>query len=204
METQTRKRWIAAAALAGMLALAACGGTTAGTTTQATSAPAAVATSAPAAAAAATSAPATADAPTAAAAATPAATASTAAAAAKLNLNDVTSEQLLATIPGFGSRMVREFMEYRPYESIVQFRREIGKYVDEAQVAEYEKYVYVPVDVDAADAATLQQLPGVDAAAAEKLIAARPYGSNQAFLAKLAELAPSADTTQAAAYLAPK
>jgi len=60
----------------------------------------------------------------------------------------------------FGNRMVREFLEYRPYISIQQFRREIGKYVEEAQVAEYEQYVYVPVNVNESDAATLQQLPG--------------------------------------------
>ena len=72
--------------------------------------------------------------------------------------------------------MVREFLEYRPYVSIQQFRQEIGKYVDEAQVAAYEQYVYVPVNVDEADAKTLQQLPGVDEAVAAELIAARPYG----------------------------
>src|SRR5262245_5587366 len=70
----------------------------------------------------------------------------------KLNLNIVTADELLNTIPGFGNRMVREFQEYRPYTSIEQFRREIGKYVDDAQITEYEKYVYVPISVNTADA----------------------------------------------------
>jgi radical SAM superfamily enzyme with C-terminal helix-hairpin-helix motif len=117
-------------------------------------------------------------------------------------LNTVTEDQLMSTIPGFSGRMVREFMEYRPYISIQQFRKEIGKYVDADQVAMYEQYVFVPIDVDQADAATLQQLPGVDAAIADQLIAGRPYGSSQAFLAKLAGLVPAADAQQAAAYLA--
>lgn len=69
--------------------------------------------------------------------------------------------------------------------SILQFRREIGKYVDTAQVADYEKYVFVPVDVNAADADTLKQLPGVDDAIAGDLIAARPYATNDAFLTAL-------------------
>ena len=120
----------------------------------------------------------------------------------KLNLNTVAEDQLMSTIPGFSSRMVREFMEYRPYISIQQFRKEIGKYVDADQVAMYEQYVYVPIDVDQTDAATLQQLPGVDAAIADQLIAGRPYGSSQAFLAKLAGLVSAADAQQAAAYLA--
>lgn len=120
---------------------------------------------------------------------------------AKLNLNTVTEAELLSTIPGFGNRMVREFMEYRPYVSIQQFRREIGKYVDEAQVSEYEKYVYVPVNVNEADADTLMQIPGVDATAADALIAARPYADNGAFLDKLTEVAPGADRTGAESYL---
>jgi DNA uptake protein ComE-like DNA-binding protein len=130
----------------------------------------------------------------------PGATAATA--TAKLNLNTLTEDQLLSTIPNFSTRMVREFMEYRPYISIQQFRKEIGKYVSAEQVATYEQYVYVPIDVDQADAATLQQLPGVDASIADQLIAGRPYGSSQAFLAKLAGLVSAADAQQATAYLA--
>ena len=130
----------------------------------------------------------------------PGATAATA--TAKLNLNTVTEDQLVSTIPNFSTRMVREFMEYRPYISIQQFRKEIGKYVSAEQVSTYEQYVYVPIDVDQTDTATLQQLPGVDATIAEQLIAGRPYGSSQAFLAKLAGLVSAADAQQAAAYLA--
>lgn len=119
----------------------------------------------------------------------------------KINLNQMTNEQLLATIPNFGSRMVREFFEYQPYVSIQQFRREIGKYVDDAQVAAYETYVYVPVSVDDSDAETLKQIPGVDDSLAAALMAARPFGSNDAFLAKLTELAPAIDPGIAASYL---
>jgi len=37
--------------------------------------------------------------------------------------------------------MLREFKEYRPYTSIEQFRREIGKYVNAKEVARLERYV---------------------------------------------------------------
>lgn len=120
----------------------------------------------------------------------------------KLNLNEATGDDYLDAIPGFGSRMVREFLEYRPYISIVQFRREIGKYVDDAQIAEYEKYVYAPVNVDESDAETLKQLPGVDDAIAAELSVGRPYGSNEAFLTKLAEFVSAAQVAEAQAYLA--
>lgn len=120
----------------------------------------------------------------------------------RLNLNTATGEDYLAAIPDFSSRMVREFLEYRPYISIQQFRREIGKYVDDAQVAFYEQYVYVPIAVDEADAETLKQIPGVDDATAADLIAGRPYGSNDAFLAALAGRLPANEVAVAAAYLA--
>jgi radical SAM superfamily enzyme with C-terminal helix-hairpin-helix motif len=97
--------------------------------------------------------------------------------------------------------MVREFMEYRPYASIRQFRREIGKYVSAGQVAEYEKYVYVPISVNESDEATLEQIPGLDEKEAAALIAGRPYTSNDVFIAKLAQYVSQAQLAVAKAYL---
>lgn len=125
-----------------------------------------------------------------------------AATCAKLNLNDLTEDELMATIPNFSNRMVREFFEYRPYISIQQFRREIGKYVDDTQVAEYEQYVYVPVDPNESDADTLMQLPGVDETIAETLIGARPYASTDAFLEALAGYVSAEQVAVAECYLA--
>ena len=119
----------------------------------------------------------------------------------KLNLNTVTEAELMATIPGFSARMVREFHEYRPYVSIQQFRQEIGKYVDESQIAEYEKYVYVPVDANDSDAETLKQIPGIDDAVAAKLVAGRPYSSSEAFLGALAAQVSDEQLAGAACYL---
>ncbi len=119
----------------------------------------------------------------------------------KLNLNTATANDFFTTIPGFGNNMVREFLEYRPYASILQFRREIGKYVNTQQVAEYEKYVFVPIAFNESDAATLQQIPGLDAAGANALIAARPYASADAFLTKLAQYVSSDQVAIAKSYL---
>ncbi len=120
---------------------------------------------------------------------------------ARLNLNTVTGDELLTTIPGFSNRMVREFQEYRPYVSIQQFRREIGKYVGDAQVAEYENYVYVPIAINGSDSDTLQQIPGLDAIEAETLIASRPYASTDEFIAKLNGLVSGAELEIAKTYL---
>ena len=57
-----------------------------------------------------------------------------------IKLNDAKRSDILL-IPGVGGRMAHEFEEYRPYSNIEQFRREIGKYVDEAEVARLEQYV---------------------------------------------------------------
>jgi DNA uptake protein ComE-like DNA-binding protein len=69
-------------------------------------------------------------------------TASSTGAITKIDLNTATDAQILA-IPGVGQRMLREFKEYRPYTSMDQFRREIGKYVDKAEVARLEQYVTI-------------------------------------------------------------
>lgn len=118
-----------------------------------------------------------------------------------LNLNSASGDDFL-TIPGMNSRMVREFNEYRPYISILQFRREIGKYVSEDVVAGYEEYVYVPVEFNASDAATLMQIDGLEQAIADALIAARPFADVEAFLTALTELAPNVDVTYASHFLA--
>jgi DNA uptake protein ComE-like DNA-binding protein len=59
-----------------------------------------------------------------------------------VNLNTASDADIL-TIPGMGQRMLGEFKEYRPYKAMAQFRREIGKYVDDKEVARLERYVTI-------------------------------------------------------------
>ena len=59
-----------------------------------------------------------------------------------IDLNTAKGEEILL-IPGVGPRMRHEFEEYRPYKNIETFRREIGKYVDKAEVARLEQYVTI-------------------------------------------------------------
>ncbi|HYO63292.1 MAG TPA: hypothetical protein VER08_06520 [Pyrinomonadaceae bacterium] len=122
----------------------------------------------------------------------------------KLNLNTATEQEFLAAVPNLGNRMAHEFEEYRPYRSIQQFRREMAKYVDAAKIAEYERYVFVPINVNESDAATLQQIPGLDAGEADALIKGRPYADNEAFLAKLRASVSEEDLGLAKNYLSDK
>jgi DNA uptake protein ComE-like DNA-binding protein len=129
------------------------------------------------------------------------ATATTSPGKTKLNVNNASQADLLRTIPGMGNKMVHEFEEYRPYRSIQQFRKEIGKYVTPEQVLEYEKYIFVPIDQNQSDAATLQQIPGLNAAEAQELIGGRPYASRDAFMAKLGEKVSAEELAIARTYM---
>ena len=57
-----------------------------------------------------------------------------------INLNEA-SEEAIRLVPGMTDKMVHEFEEYRPYADMAEFDREIGKYVDEAEVARFRQYV---------------------------------------------------------------
>jgi DNA uptake protein ComE-like DNA-binding protein len=59
-----------------------------------------------------------------------------------IDLNTASGEEILL-IPGVGPRMRHEFEEYRPYRSMEQFRREIGKYVRPPELARLERYVTI-------------------------------------------------------------
>ena len=61
----------------------------------------------------------------------------------QVNLNTASEAEFLL-IPGVGHKMAHEFDEYRPWKSREQFEREIGKYVDEAEVARLWRYVVIP------------------------------------------------------------
>jgi DNA uptake protein ComE-like DNA-binding protein len=60
-----------------------------------------------------------------------------------INLNTGTRDEFML-IPGVGSRMAAEFMEYRPWKTWTQFDREIGKYVGQAETDRFKQYVFIP------------------------------------------------------------
>jgi DNA uptake protein ComE-like DNA-binding protein len=60
-----------------------------------------------------------------------------------MNLNTATDEEIML-IPGMGRRMLHEFKEYRPWKTTAQFDKEIGKYVDAAEVKRLARYVVIP------------------------------------------------------------
>lgn len=97
-----------------------------------------------------------------------------------LNLN-TTPEDNFKIIPGVGDRMAHEFEEYRPYIKVEQFRKEIGKYVDEEEVARYEQYVFVPVELNTASKEEILAIPGVGDRMLHEFEEYRPYTSMEQF-----------------------
>ena len=97
-----------------------------------------------------------------------------------INLNSA-SEDEVKLVPGINRKMVHEFDEYKPYSTLEQFRREIGKYVDEAEVARYEQYVFVPMDLNSASSDAFSTIPGMSRRMVHEFEEYRPYTSMEQF-----------------------
>ena len=97
-----------------------------------------------------------------------------------VNLNTCTKEEIML-IPSAGTRMVREFFEYRPYKALAQFHREIDKYVDDAELARLEQYVFVPLDLNTATDADILTIPGSGPRLVREFKEYRPYKSMEQF-----------------------
>jgi predicted DNA-binding helix-hairpin-helix protein len=97
-----------------------------------------------------------------------------------IDLNDVTDQEILL-IPGVGARMLREFREYAPYIALAQFHREIDKYVDDAELARLEQYVYVRIDLNTASDEAILSLPGIGSRMLREFKEYRPYAAMAQF-----------------------
>jgi DNA uptake protein ComE-like DNA-binding protein len=91
-----------------------------------------------------------------------------------VNLNKATKDEILL-IPGVGNRMLHEFEEYRPYKSLAQFHREIGKYVKPDELARLEQYVFVPINLNTASDADILTIPGLGQRMLHEFKEYRPY-----------------------------
>ena len=97
-----------------------------------------------------------------------------------INLNTASREEILL-IPGVGDRMAHEFEEYRPYKALAQFRKEIGKYVDQKEVDRLEQYVFVPIHLNTATDADILSIPGLGQRMLHEFKEYRPYKAMQQF-----------------------
>ena len=98
-----------------------------------------------------------------------------------VNLNLAPSAEILL-IPRAGRRMAREFDEYKPYNGgYAQFRREIGKYVNEQEVAHLEQYTFIPMDLNTASDSAILSIPGSGPRVLREFKEYRPYPNIEKF-----------------------
>ena len=98
----------------------------------------------------------------------------------QINLNTASDAEILL-IPSMGQRMLAEFKEYRPYRALSQFRREIGKYVDDKELSRLEQYVFVPINLNTASDADILSIPGMGQRMLHEFKEYRPYKAIQQF-----------------------
>jgi DNA uptake protein ComE-like DNA-binding protein len=117
-----------------------------------------------------------------------------------INLNHAPRAEILL-IPGITERLAHEFEEYRPYTSLEQFRREIGKYVPAAEVARLEQYVFVPMNLNNAPAAAFLTIPGLTQRMAHEFEEYRPYTSVEQFRREIGKYVDEKEVARLERYL---
>jgi DNA uptake protein ComE-like DNA-binding protein len=93
-----------------------------------------------------------------------------------INLNTATKDEILL-VPGAGTRMVREFTEYRPWKSWAQFDKEIGKYVGADATAKLAQYCFIPVKLNTATDEDILSIPGAGPRMVREFKEYRPWKS---------------------------
>ncbi len=117
-----------------------------------------------------------------------------------IDLNDATSEEI-GLIPGVGRRMTHEFEEYRPYSALAQFHREIGKYVDDDEVARLAQYVYVRIDLNTAPGDDILSIPGVGRRMRHEFEEYRPYEAMAQFRREIGKYVDDDEVERLARYV---
>ncbi len=117
-----------------------------------------------------------------------------------LNLNTASEDEIML-IPDMTGRMAHEFEEYRPYSSMTQFRREMGKYVDENEVARLEQYVFAPMDLNTTSEEDFMTIPGMTGRMAHEFEEYRPYTSMEQFRREMGKYVDEDEVARLESYI---
>jgi DNA uptake protein ComE-like DNA-binding protein len=117
-----------------------------------------------------------------------------------INLNTASREEMML-IPRMGRRMVREFEEYRPYSTLEQFRKEMGKYVDATEVARLEQYVFVPINLNSASDEAILSIPGLGRRMLHEFKEYRPYTSIEQFRKEIGKYVDAKEVARLERYV---
>jgi DNA uptake protein ComE-like DNA-binding protein len=120
-----------------------------------------------------------------------------------INLNTATRDEI-ALVPGMTPRMIREFEEYKPYPVLAKFHREIDKYVDDAELARLEQYVFVPLDINTASDEDLLTIPGLGQRMLREFKEYRPYTNVAQFRREIGKYVDATEVARLERYIAIK
>jgi DNA uptake protein ComE-like DNA-binding protein len=118
----------------------------------------------------------------------------------QINLNTASREEIML-IPGMTGRMAHEFEEYRPYTSLEQFRREMGKYVDADEVARLEQYVFIPMHLNDAPLEHFETIPGMTPKMVHEFEEYRPYTSMEQFRREIGKYVDEDEVARLESYV---
>jgi DNA uptake protein ComE-like DNA-binding protein len=118
-----------------------------------------------------------------------------------INLNRATAPEIML-IPGAGKRMAHEFEEYRPWKSFAQFDKEIGKYVDKAEVERLKQYTFIPLDPNTASDADFMTIPGVGNRMVREFKEYRPWKTQQQFEKEIGKYVDQREVARLWRYMA--
>jgi DNA uptake protein ComE-like DNA-binding protein len=118
----------------------------------------------------------------------------------QIDLNSASRNEIML-IPNISARMAHEFEEYRPYSSLEQFRREIGKYVDEAEVARLEQYVFIPMNLNEASGEDFLSIPGMSSRMVHEFEEYRPYTSMEQFRREIGKYVDADEVARLESYV---
>ena len=121
-----------------------------------------------------------------------------------VNLNLSPRDEIML-IPRAGRRMAREFDEYKPYNGgYAQFRREIGKYVNEQEVAHLEQYTFIPIDLNSAPDSVLLTIPGLGPRMLGEFKEYRPYPNIEKFRREIGKYVSEKEVARLERYVTVK
>jgi DNA uptake protein ComE-like DNA-binding protein len=117
-----------------------------------------------------------------------------------INLNTASRDEILL-IPGIGPKMAHEFEEYRPYRTLEQFRKEMGKYVNAQEVARLEQYVFIPMNLNTASDADLSTIPGLGSKMLHEFKEYRPYRTIEQFRREIGKYVNAKEVARLERYI---
>jgi DNA uptake protein ComE-like DNA-binding protein len=117
-----------------------------------------------------------------------------------INLNTATREEILL-VPGAGTRMAREFPEYRPWKTFAQFDREIGKYVGAAATTQLAQYVFIPLNLNTATDEEMMTIPGVGAKMVREFKEYRPWKTSEQFRKEIGKYVDAKEVARLERYV---